>query len=294
MAMSDDEAKIKLDSLTNIPDIPIEDDCDVYSDISDLSDALSYVSIPISNDEKLRRELLLKQELENNPEEFKFNKYDYRDYKSNKIRDLPLSASFNLELNKNAFPRYKKNWCRIFFMSCIILSAILLIVIPVCIIKKSNSTPQPTDTSTESHTDVYNEYWNFNGNANNMFYNNYTFGYTLFKDPCVVSGNLGLLKTIINSAIQCKGDWCVGNKFMCDKTLDCYDLEYIIPPNDPEFSNLCKNITGNILFSWKRWTTELSNLQFDDQITEISTVLGINTLSYVRDLISNCGLNARC
>jgi hypothetical protein len=291
MPMSDEEAKLKVEALTNLPDEPVDDNSDVYSDISDLSDALSYVSVPISNDEKLRRELL-KQQVSENTEDFKFNKYNYENYKSN--YDLPLSSSFNLELNKNAFPHLKKNWLRISVVTCLIISAILLIVIPIVLIKKSDSELQRTETLKLSHTIVYTEYWNSNRNANNMFYNNYTLGYLLFKDPCVVSNDLPLLRTIINSEIQCTGDWCINNKFMCDTTLDCYDLNYIIPTDDQEFPGTCKNITGNIVFTWKQWSTQLLNLQVSDQITEITTVLGFDTLSYVRDLISNCNLGSRC
>jgi hypothetical protein len=289
MTMSDEEAKLKLESLTNIPDEPTYDNSDTYSDISDLSDALSYVSVPISNDEKLRRELLKQQEI-GNTEDFKFNKYNYENYKTN--HDLPVSASFNLELNKNTFPHLRRNWVRISIVICLLVSAILLIVIPTVLIKKSDSDSQQTETLKLSHTIVYTEYWNSNRNANNMFYNNYTFGYLLFKDPCVVSNDLVLLKTIINSAIQCIGDWCVNGKFGCDTSLDCYDLNYII--DDQEFPGTCKNITGNIIFRWKKWSTQLLNLQLSDQITEITTVLGFDTLSYVRDLISNCNLGSRC
>lgn len=292
--MPDEIASLKVKMLTESNNIDIDECSDISNlddfpdNISDVSEAVSYQSVPISNEEKLRRELLFAGTTISEP---KFASYNYEQYNSGFQRSNTFDVEMNRKLSGDPFPTLKKG-CRVGLLTIfLIIIATLLIVIPTVMYGKSSSRSNLA-TLNNPHTAVYDTYWNSEGNSNNLFYSNNTFGYSVFRDPCVHVTDLNILKTIINSQVGCIGNWCLNGQFGCGDTSDCYDLNYIIP--ETQLLNTCGNITGNLVFSWKKWNTELQGLKSSDYTKEISIVYGIETFSYVRDIISNCGLSNRC
>jgi hypothetical protein len=274
------------DSHNNLPSREqLQSNLDFDDNFSDISEAVSYRNIIISDDEKLRREL--SNSVSTHQDEPTFSSYEYQGYKA------PPSPTFDLELNepRNPFPRFgRRSKCKIL---CITIIIILAIVIPIYVMRKSE-TPNSSIIVKSDHTEVYDLYWNSDGNSNNIFYNNYTLGYRVFKDPCIIVNDLTLIKTIINSNVPCVGKWCMNGKFDCNLDSDCYELTYVIPIENSGFVTPCKNITGNLVFVWRKWNIELQELNTLQRNTEISTVFGLDILSYVRSLIINCNLSSRC
>lgn len=257
---------------------------------SDISETASYKTVDICEEEQLRRDLLKYPSLDPNDQELKFEKYNY--YKSYKE-------------SRNIFPEHKilifpENNSK----KKVIYSLILVLVLAFTIIFYFFINPKLRSHSSQNspiligpHTTEYTQYWNIEGNSNSLFYNNQTFGSQIFRDPCVIISDLSLIKKIINSQISCTGKWCQSGEFLCQTSPDCYDLQYLIPLNGPEFQNSCKNITGNLVMSWKRWNQDIQKLivdNYQNALTELNTILGLDTLILARSLIETCQINSRC
>ena len=253
-------------------------------DCSDISETSSYKTVDISEEEQLRRDLLKYPSLDPNDIELKFEKYNY-------------PPSKYIYQDKIIFNEPKKSRKTIIYTIILLLTLVFIIFYFIIIPKLKNHTTQKHEIVIGSHTSEYQQFWKSKGNTNYYFYNNLTFGSQIFKDPCVIVSDLNLVKTIINSEIQCDGEWCKSAQFLCTDTLDCYDLQYIIPLNGPEFKNSCKNITGNLVMSWKRWSQDLDKIiiyNYQNGINELNTILGLDTLIYARSLIETCQINNRC
>ena len=267
----------------------INNDIDSISDnMSDISDAHSYRSIVISDQEKLRRELLNGN---GHPAETpKFYKYNYDGY--NKTVTKSRSFDINLIAVRNPFPRLGSNYKKKIFIGFLIVLLITIIVlVPITIISRSHSHSSYINTFPNIHTVEYVNYWTLDGNSNNLFFDNATFGVSIFHDPCIIVSNYQVVRNIINSKIICQGEWCESGSFSCaSNILDCYDLTYVIPYDSPEFQNACKNITGNLIMTWKRWSNDVLTLpSYQNTIAEITEILGSDNINYIRGIIETCG-----
>jgi len=129
-------------------------------------------------------------------------------------------------------------------------------------------------------------------------YDNRTFGYNIYKNPCTVINNNKKFRNYVNNNINCIHNWCVNNKYSCKDHLDdrmCYEVEHIIDKNGPELTKYCKNIAANMVMALGKWNKELGELTYDDYYLskrEKANVYGKDIMKEVYNKIKEC--NVRC
>ena len=100
------------------------------------------------------------------------------------------------------------------------------------------------------HTDIFLKNWiSDNGtNINSYFYDNRTFGYEIYANPCTLIENDEIFLNHINENVNCSGIWCVNHEFgNCNKDNECYNVTHVIEKYDPNFT--CVNCLNIVVIS---------------------------------------------
>lgn len=143
------------------------------------------------------------------------------------------------------------------------------------------------------HTNVFIKYWD--DNTNFSFFDNRTFGYMIYYDPCENYDSAKLrnkFRNYINKNMKCIGKRCEKTGFTClDSKVNCYHVEHIIDENGPEYENKDKNIMANLVMSWGTWNVALGGLarnDYNSSIHEKKIVYGEHVINKVRSIIEQC------
>ena len=120
-----------------------------------------------------------------------------------------------------------------------------------------------TGTS-QCYTKKCKNYWNSQGNANNLFYYKGSYGGDIHPNPLQYSTNQQFRVIVQRNVGTCNGQYCENNQFKCQSNgnTNCYHVEHIIDENGPEFTNCqrCKDIPGNMIMAAGDWNKALGGL----------------------------------
>lgn len=136
-------------------------------------------------------------------------------------------------------------------------------------------------------------YKNFgNSNTNYRYFDDRTFGYKIYDDPCVKIKYTYQYRNYVNNHMKCIGTWCKNNMFSCgNERKNCYHVEHIIDSNGPEYTKECKNIVGNLVMSYDKWNEGLGGIarnNYELAQREKMLIYGTETVRNIKKIIERC------
>ncbi len=151
----------------------------------------------------------------------------------------------------------------------------------------SNGILAARTSSTREHTETYRQ-WK-EGNFHFNFFLTDTF---LQEHRCTALSEDGTerrkqyLKLLQDNDIPCSGDWCIDDKFKCQRgnSQSCYNLEHIIDISNSMLEHQNKNIVGNIIMAYGKWNQQVGQLVWQNVEIEKREIYG-------NDIVNRAMLN---
>jgi hypothetical protein len=134
---------------------------------------------------------------------------------------------------------------------------------------------------------IYHSYSTID-NTNNKYdiYDDRTFGFNVYEDPCTSISYNNKFRKRINDKVPCIGKWCVNGTFNCIRynNQGCYNVEHIIDKR----TNLNTNIVGNLVMAYGKWNQELGRKTYAESNAEKIRVYGQKSIDLALHYVTTC------